>query len=120
MRILIADDHDLLRDTLVLYLEGAGGFETSAAPDLPTALDLIASGQSFDVVLLDLNMPGMNGLEGLRQALDAGDGTHVALMSGVASREVAAEALEMGAAGFLPKSLPASLTLWPRQPFLPL
>jgi DNA-binding NarL/FixJ family response regulator len=107
MRILIADDHDLLRDTLKVYLEGIGDFETIAVQDLPEALARIAEDDALDVVLLDLNMPGMNGLEGLQEALDARDGLRVALISGAATREVAEQALEMGAAGFLPKSLPA-------------
>jgi two-component system nitrate/nitrite response regulator NarL len=107
MRILIADDHDLLRDTLVLYLEGAGGFETAAVSDFPGALAMLEAGEDFDVVLLDLNMPGMNGLDGLQRALAAREGLRVALISGAASREIAEQALEMGAAGFLPKTLPA-------------
>lgn len=107
MRILIADDHDLLRDTLTLFLDGAGSFETRAASDLDGALTLMAQHPGFDVVLLDLNMPGMNGLDGLERALQAaGDGA-VALISGMATREIAEQALEMGAAGFLPKTLPA-------------
>lgn len=111
MRILIADDHDLLRDTLALYLEGSGEFETASACDFGQAMAMLDAGESFDVVLLDLNMPGMNGLESLARALAAGDGQRVALMSGIATRDVAEKALEMGAAGFLPKTLPAkSLT----------
>lgn len=107
MRILIADDHDLLRDTLILYLESAGGFETAAASDLPGVLAMLEAGEDFDVVLLDLNMPGMNGLDGLASVLAVRDGLRVALISGAASREIAERALEMGAAGFLPKTLPA-------------
>ena len=107
MNILIADDHDLLRDTLVLFLEGAGGVQTATAADLDGALALMAGETCFDVVLLDLNMPGMNGLDGLQKALAQADGQPVALISGVATRETAEQALEMGAAGFLPKTLPA-------------
>lgn len=106
MRILIADDHDLLRDTLIIYLEGAGGFETASAKDLDAALSLVAAGEEFDLILLDLNMPGMNGLDGLRRAMEE-SGTPVALISGTANRVTAERALEMGAAGFLPKTLPA-------------
>ena len=52
-------------------------------------------------------MPGMNGLEGLSRVLDAAGGAKVALMSGFAPREVVQQALDLGAVGFLPKSLPA-------------
>lgn len=107
MHLLIADDHDLLRDTLILFLEREAGIEAEPAKDLPAALDRMAVAGPFDLVLLDLDMPGMNGLAGLRTALARAGGGRVALMSGVASRETAEQALTMGAAGFLPKTLPA-------------
>lgn len=107
MRILIADDHDLLRDTLVLFLENSSDIETRTAATLDGALDLIADEPPFDLVLLDFNMPGMNGLSGLERALAAGGGQRVALISGEATREIAEKALAAGAAGFVPKTLPA-------------
>ena len=106
MRVLIADDHDLLRDTLELWFRQEK-IEVATARDLEGALAAVAKQESFDLILLDYGMPGMNGLDGLRQALDGARGTRVALMSGIAPRDVAEKALEMGAAGFLPKTLPA-------------
>jgi two-component system, NarL family, nitrate/nitrite response regulator NarL len=107
MRILIADDHDLLRETLLLFLQSQQGLEPLSARDLPEALKRIADSGPFDLVLLDYGMPGMNGLEGLKQALAAKGAARVALMSGTAPRDVAEAALALGAAGFLPKTLPA-------------
>ncbi|WP_163852300.1 response regulator transcription factor [Pseudooceanicola aestuarii] len=107
MRVLIADDHDLLRDTLVMFLQAQGDIETSTAADLDGARRLIEAEPPFDLVLLDLNMPGMNGLDGLKQVLDLDDGPRVALLSGQATRETAEKALEAGAAGFVPKTLSA-------------
>lgn len=107
MRVLIADDHDLLRDTLVLFLQSQGDIETSIAADLAGACKLIETEERFDLVLLDFNMPGMNGLEGLKHALTLKGGQRVALISGEATREIAEQALEAGAAGFVPKTLPA-------------
>jgi two-component system, NarL family, nitrate/nitrite response regulator NarL len=106
MRVLIADDHDLLRDTLDLWFRQEK-IDVIAASDLPTAMDAVAKSEPFDLILLDYGMPGMNGLDGLKIALTNGKGARVALMSGIAPREVAEQALEMGAAGFLPKTLPA-------------
>lgn len=107
MRVLIADDHDLLRDTLVLFLEAQGDIQVSTAADLPAAHKRIADEERFDLILLDLNMPGMNGLAGLKQTLTLGDGQRVALLSGQATRDIAEQALDAGAAGFVPKTLPA-------------
>jgi DNA-binding NarL/FixJ family response regulator len=107
MHILIADDHELLRDVLRSYLEAEGGFVVEAVADLPSALARIADGAAFDLVLLDLAMPGMNGLAGLERAIAASDGRPVALMSGLAPPGVAERVLDCGGAGFLPKTLPA-------------
>ena len=52
-------------------------------------------------------MPGMNGLDGLDRVMALKDGQRVALMSGEATRDIAEQALERGAAGFVPKTLPA-------------
>lgn len=107
MRVLIADDHDLLRDTLVMFLENTGDMEAAAVGTFNQAVDRIKADAPYDLVLLDFNMPGMNGLDGLRAILAMGDDQKVALISGEASRRIAEEALEAGASGFIPKSLPA-------------
>lgn len=107
MRVLIADDHELLRDTLTMFLESQDGIEAFTVADLESACATIAAQPRFDLVLLDLNMPGMNGLEGLKRALALEGGQRVALLSGEATREIVEQALEAGAAGFVPKTLSA-------------
>ena len=107
MRILIADDHDLLRETLSMFLASEGSIDTALASTLDEALDFIHSEEKFDLIILDYNMPGMAGLNGLKRAMEASGGSPVALMSGIASRSVAEEALAFGAAGFVPKTLAA-------------
>lgn len=107
MRILIADDHDLVREALGSLIEKDSEFEVSHADDFDGAAGKITSSGPFDLVLLDYGMPGMNGLDGLNRAMTMNDGRPVALMSGTAPRTVAEEALATGAAGFLPKTMAA-------------
>ena len=107
MRVLIADDHDLLRDMLVMFLGSQGDIETSTAADVDQACARVEEEEPYDLILLDLNMPGMNGLVGLARVMALKDGQRVALMSGEATREIAEKALDAGAAGFVPKTLPA-------------
>ncbi|SIS94582.1 two component transcriptional regulator, LuxR family [Roseivivax lentus] len=108
MRVLIADDHDLLRDTLVAYLAGEEGVEAEQAASYDEVRTRVTEGPRFDLILLDFRMPGMKGLASLAEAMTlSGGGQRVALMSGEASRAVAEEALGMGAAGFIPKTLGA-------------
>ncbi|MEO0820472.1 MAG: response regulator transcription factor [Pseudomonadota bacterium] len=107
MKILIADDHELVRDTLTVFLEREGDFEISVADDYASAAKRIGAEGPFDLVLLDYAMPGMSGLDRLAEALSLNAGKPVALMSGIADRSVAQAALASGAAGFLPKTMAA-------------
>lgn len=107
MRILIADDHELLRDALAAFMSREDGIEMHEAADFAGAQALLEGEYTYDLVLLDYNMPGMDGLSGITRA-QALNGVHrVALMSGEANRDIAEQALEMGAIGFIPKTLPA-------------
>ena len=107
MRILIADDHDLVRDTIALFLQGEARAETETADSLDAALALLDERGPFDLILLDYNMPGMNGLAGFARMQKAGGGVPVAILSGAASPAIAREAIAVGAAGFVPKTLSA-------------
>ena len=107
MKVLVADDHDLVRDALAEYLQTSGFAEVKTAATLDGAMRVVAEEGNFDLVLLDYNMPGMNGLEGLTKMMEANDNRPVALLSGAASRKAMNEAIDFGAAGFAPKTLSA-------------
>ena len=107
LKILIADDHELVRDTLAAFLEKENDIEVTSVEDLTAAIKTIKGGIRFDLVLLDYSMPGMNGLDGLEQAIEESIGRPVAVMSGTAPKAIAQEALDKGAIGFLPKTMGA-------------
>lgn len=104
--ILIADDHALVRDTIADYLGRIGGFTVSSASDLDGAARVLRRTPDVDLAILDYEMPGMNGLEGLREMRKLFPDIKLALMSGVVSNSTAARALSCGASGYLPKSMP--------------
>jgi two-component system nitrate/nitrite response regulator NarL len=104
IRILVADDHDLVRETIAAYLLAEGFEEIELASDVDQSMDLVARAP-FDLVLVDYEMPGMNGLSGLARLIVANRPHPVALISGAISPDAAVAALEMGAAGFVPKTL---------------
>lgn len=104
MKILLADDQELVRDTIAAFLRAEPGIEVDVAADFPAALQA-TSAVKPDLILLDYTMPGMNGLGGLAAMRAACPGVPVALLSGTAPRAVAEQALAEGAAGFLPKTM---------------
>ena len=105
MKILLADDHDLIRETIAAFLATEGFDTVSVAATLDEALCCIRQSGPYDLVLLDYRMPGMNGLVGLESAIAANAPKRVAVLSGSISRGVAEAAVRAGAIGFMPKTL---------------
>lgn len=106
MKILIADDHSLFRDSLALFIERARpDHHVEFCKDFVEVKEALASGNKYDLILLDLRMPGMSGINGLHFVRDNYPQTKVALMSGIAEDDDIKEALAVGAVGYFPKTL---------------
>lgn len=104
IRILIADDHAMVLEMFEQFISGVPDVTAKTAPDLDTALEIIDREGSFDLVLVDLNMPGMNGLDGMRKALDHNEGKPVALLTSNPPAHLVPEVLDLGGAGFVLKT----------------
>lgn len=104
IKLLIADDHAMVLEMLQMYLRDVPDIVVSTAPDLPQALTLIAEQGPFDLALLDLNMPGMNGLAGLERALEANGGMPVGVLTSAPQPKVVEEIVRIGGAGIVLKS----------------
>ena len=107
MRILLADDHDLVRDTIGAFLSSEGFEGVHGTGSLDEAIAAYRSWGPFDIVLLDLNMPGMGGFDGLSRMIAVAGDVPVAIISGVAQPDKVQGAIAAGARGFLPKTMSA-------------
>jgi DNA-binding NarL/FixJ family response regulator len=105
MRIVLADDHELVRSGLRFYLERlAPEVAIVEASTLEEALTA-AKAAATDLIILDLTMPGMNGTAGLEQMRARHPNVPVVVLSGRTGREDIMGALNRGASGYLPKTL---------------
>lgn len=101
--VLLADDHDLVRAGVRVLLQGISGVKVLAeADDGRKALELVKIHQP-DVVLMDIAMPGLNGLEATSRIVKESPRTRVIILSMHSSEEHVLGALRRGAAGYLLK-----------------
>lgn len=104
LRILIADDHEVARHGIRSLLEAHEGWEVCAeAKDGREAVEF-ASALNPDLILLDIGMPNLNGLEAARQILAASPELPILILTMHDSDQVVREVLRAGARGFLLKS----------------
>ncbi len=104
LRILIADDHEVARQGIRSLLEGHEGWEVCAeAKDGREAVEF-ASSLNPDLILLDIGMPNLNGLEAARQILASSPEVPILILTMHDSDQVVREVLRAGARGFLLKS----------------
>jgi DNA-binding NarL/FixJ family response regulator len=110
IRVLVVDDHTIVRDGLVQLLAAAPDLEVvGSAGDGAAAVELAADGRP-DIVLMDLSMPGMSGIEATRLIGERSPASQVLVLTSFVDRDRVVEALEAGAIGYLLKDAePAEL-----------
>jgi two-component system response regulator ChvI len=107
-RVLLVDDDDLYREALKGELLDAG-FAVSDYPDGREALESLGRGHSYDIVLLDWMIPGMSGLDILRQLKRRNIRLPVIFLTGMSSEDLEASALSDGAVDFVDKTRAVSI-----------
>ncbi|MCP9337557.1 response regulator transcription factor [Stutzerimonas xanthomarina] len=106
-KILIADDHPLFREAIHNVIQdGFPGSEILETADLDSALAMTLENDDLDLVLLDLNMPGMHGLNGLINMRNEAPTIPVVIVSAEQDKQVVLQAITYGACGFITKSSP--------------
>ncbi len=105
-QVLIIDDHPLFREALSAAVSRAYPDTLSReVSNLEDAMSELATNRDFDIALLDLNIPGVHGFEGLLKLRTLHPRLPVLVVSGLENEQIIDEAITYGAAGFLPKSL---------------
>lgn len=103
IRVLLADDEDALRGTIAAWLSDEG-FEVEQAADGLEAIKLVQS-RDYDIALLDIKMPGVNGLEVLRFVKKNSPSTDAVMMTAMSDVSMAVEAMKLGAKEYLTKPI---------------
>ncbi len=112
MKILLVDDHPLFREGVVQVLKKLDSqAEVFEASSCEQALLVCRSESDLDLVLLDLSLPGMDGLDGLQDFRQHFPTLPVVILSASEDNHSVRAALERGAQGYLPKSTPSRLMI---------
>jgi DNA-binding NarL/FixJ family response regulator len=105
---VVADDHPMVRDALALALRAAfPGTQIEFAGSLNETLAALERRPHADLVILDLDMPGLAGMTGLAQLRSSHPAVPVAIVSAAKSPALMRQTIEMGASGFIPKFTPS-------------
>jgi DNA-binding NarL/FixJ family response regulator len=105
MRFLVIDDHPMMRDAITAALHSVDpGFTVHGASTLAEGFRTIDASDPFDLLFLDLGLPGMQGLQSLEEVRLRHPALPVVVVSGSGSAHDAIAAIDQGAMGFIPKT----------------
>lgn len=106
-KILVADDHPLFRDAIAnIIATSFTGSSIEQTKDIESTLEFVKHSDDLDLILLDLNMPGMSGLQGLLSLRNECPTIPVVIISAERDKQTILQTLSYGAVGFIAKSSP--------------
>lgn len=109
-KVLIADDHPLFREAINSII--SSGFECSEimeTSDLGCAIEITKKNHDLSLILLNMDIPGMHGLDGLITLRDEAPTTPIVIVSAKENQQIALRAITHGAVGYITKSSPRAL-----------
>jgi len=104
--VLLIDDHSLIVELVKSFLGEDGGFAITVAGDLNSGIAKIREVGGFNVVLLDVVLPGLTGISDVAKVVENNSDGAVVLFSGSVSASFVEKAVQVGARGYIPKTLP--------------
>lgn len=111
IKIMITDDHPMMREALRTALEEEPGLTVVGEASNGIEAVALAGQLRPDVVLMDLLMPDMDGLEAIRRIMETNPQAHIMVVSSLEDEEKIIAAVQAGALGFFPKTAPRSFLL---------
>lgn len=111
IKVLLYEDNPQLREGLAMLINGTDGFEVMAA--FKNCSNVVAEVQAFnpDVVLMDIDMPGVNGLEGLKKIREVNDEVKILMLTVFDDNKNIFQAISSGANGYILKKTPPARLL---------
>lgn len=106
MKILLVDDHELFRDGLKLVVQQiSDNVDIMECGSCAEAYQIIRENEGFDLILLDVDLPGISGMEGLGEFRALDPCAPIVFLSGSDDGDLIRRALDMGVMGYIPKTL---------------
>lgn len=112
MKILLVDDHVLFRDGLKFVLKQLGeDVDIHECGSCEEAYKLLKNQEEFDLILLDVDLPGISGMEGLQGFRKLDPSAPIVFLSGSEDYNLIKKALELGVMGYIPKTLSSDIMI---------
>ena len=105
-KVLLADDHRLIAEAVATLLTTTEEFHVNTVETYDAALDSLKNSGPYGIIMLDLKMPGMEGIGSIRKIVELSSDGYVVLFSANADSYILGRAVDVGVRGYIPKTMP--------------